>query len=92
MHISYIMVSNTKMGPVGPRIVSGCPDRKPNTTPTKHPPKRVSITEILFPVAPAKSPPNVISGANTATYRKMKEARHWKLRASTKSDLYLKTR
>lgn len=67
LQVSNMIVSKTRIGPVGPKMESGCPEKNPKVMPTMLLPKRVSITDILFSVASAKSPPNVINGARTAT-------------------------
>ena len=40
------MVSNTRVGPVGPKMDNGCPDQNPYATPTTIPPIRASITDM----------------------------------------------
>jgi len=67
------IVSNTKIGPVDPRIVSGCPEKSPYVTPTMNPDTRDSIAAILLSVASPSNPPNVIIGVRQAKYMKIIE-------------------
>lgn len=84
-----MMVSNTRTGPVDPKMVSGCPEKKPQPIPHTKPDTKDSIAAMLFPVAWPKRPPNVIMGDRQAKYKKIQEATHCMARASLKSDQYL---
>lgn len=82
------IVSKTRTGPVDPKIVSGCPEKKPYPMPQIKPDTSDSMAAILFPVTPPNSPPNVIIGERQAKYRNIQEATHCRFNASLKSDLY----
>ena len=80
------MVSKTRTGPVDPRMVSGCPEKKPYPIPHTKPETRDSIAAMFFPVASLKRPPKVMIGDRQAKYKKIKLAMHCSARASLKSD------
>lgn len=82
------MVSNTKTGPVEPRMVRGCPEKNPYPIPQTKPDTKDSMAAILLPVALPNSPPNVMIGDKQAKYKNIHDAIHCELRASLKSDQY----
>ena len=84
-----MMVSNTRTGPVDPRMVSGCPEKKPQPIPQTKPETRDSIAAMLLPVAWPKRPPNVMMGDRQAKYKNIHEAMHCRASASLMSDQYL---
>ena len=86
MQKSKRIVSKTKIGPVEPRIVSGCPENNPYVIPTIKPDTKDSIAAILLSVASPSNPPNVIIGVRHAKYMKIIDAIHCTARASLKSE------
>ena len=82
----YTIVSKTSVGPVGPKIVKGCPEKRPYATPTAIPPIKASITEMWFSVASPSNPPKVTVGAKMAKYMKIIDANDCNENPSTKSD------
>ena len=84
-----MMLSNTRTGPVDPRMVSGYPEKKPYNIPHTKPDTRDSRAAMLLPVAWPNRPPNVMMGERQAKYKKIHEAMHCRASASLKSDQYL---
>lgn len=70
------MFSKTKTGPVEPKMVSGCPEAIPQTTPHRKPEQRDSMVPKRFSVASPSRPPNVMMGVKQAKYMNVKAARH----------------
>lgn len=60
------MDSNTRTGPVEPRIVSGWPENSPYPIPHTNPETRDSIAAMLLFVAFPSKPPKVIMGVKQA--------------------------
>jgi hypothetical protein len=54
-----------------PKIVSGCPEKKPYPIPQTNPDTNDSIAAIFLPVAFDSNPPNVIIGDKQAKYKKI---------------------
>ena len=58
LHMLYIIVSNTNMGPVDPMMVKGCPANRWYNDPAIAPPNILSIAAILLSVASPRRPQN----------------------------------
>lgn len=67
---SYILCSNTNIGPVAPMIIMGCPPNSPNRILQAQAAKITSVKPSQPSVLSSNRPPKAIFVANKAKYRK----------------------